>query len=269
MLVDTHCHLTDERLSSQIEGVLARASANGIDKIIVPSTGIIDGKKAVELSEKHRQVWAMVGVHPEVLEDENKLANRDEWLASEGNWIEKLAVLARSSTRVVGVGEIGLDFHYDVQKRSRELQLEIFSKQLELAVNLNLPVVIHMRDAEEEMKEILQKITILPAGQFHCWAGSEELLERVLQRGFYVSFCGNITYKSAENLMELVKKVPLDRLLLETDSPYLAPEPVRSSLNEPINVTIMAEYIANLIGLPTETLINQTTKNAECLYFPG
>ncbi len=260
MLIDTHCHLTDEGLGSQIEEVLSRAEAKEVGRIIVPSTGLLDGQKAILLASKYRQVWAMVGVHPENI-DELRTANYELW--------EEIKRMVVGNKKVVGIGEIGLDFHHDPEKRSKPRQIELFEEQLKLAVGLNLPVAIHMRDAEEEMKEILQKTKKLPAGQFHCWSGSEEMLRLVLEKGFYVSFCGNITYKSAGSLRGLIKKVPSDRLLLETDSPYLSPEPARSSLNEPMNVIILAEYIANLLGLPTETLINQTTKNAECLYFPG
>ena len=138
-----------------------------------------------------------------------------------------------------------------------------------LAVKIDLPVVIHMREAEAEMRQVLDQMEKLPRGQFHCWAGSEEFLEIVLKKGFYVSFCGNITYKSAEELRRLIKKVPLDRLLLETDSPYLAPGERRGSLNEPANVKIIAEYIAKLLDVSPETLINQTTTNAQCLFFGG
>lgn len=161
-----------------------------------------------------------------------------------------------------------------------ELQKIIFKGQLDLGVKLNLPVVIHMRDAEDEMREIIKKKKNLPRGQFHCFAGSDEFLKLVLEKGFYVSFCGNITYASAGRLREQVRKVPLKRLLLETDSPYLAPERVpsdslssradgRGSLNEPANVKIIAEYIAKLLDIPPDTLINQTTANAKWLFFGG
>lgn len=269
MLIDTHCHLTDEKLIDQVEGVIARAKEAGVTRMIVPTTGILDGKKAIEIAEKYQGVWAMVGVHPEVLESETNPMYRDEWLASGGEWVNRVRELARSSGKVVGIGEIGLDFYYDKEKRSLEIQMRIFQEQLELAMELNLPVAIHMRAAEAEMRQVLDQMEKLPGGQFHCWAGSEDLLNSVLKKGFYVSFCGNITYKSAGDLRELIKKVPIDRLLLETDSPYLSPEGHRSSFNEPANVTILAEYIAKLLGIELETLINQTTRNAQCLFFAG
>ncbi|MEK7525317.1 MAG: TatD family hydrolase [Patescibacteria group bacterium] len=258
-MIDTHAHLTDERLVSQIEAVLARASEAGVDKILVPATGLLDGKKAIELADKYEVIWAMVGVHPESVLEKG-------FLGFARNDVEELV---RRSNKVVGIGEIGLDFHYDREKQCKTLQLEIFKEQLDLAVKLKLPVAVHMRDAEEEMRGVLKTSSSLPAGQFHCWSGSDELLRLVLEKGFYVSFCGNITYKSADLLREQVKRVPFDRLLLETDSPYLAPEERRGSLNEPANVKIIAEYIADLLGILPETLINQTTKNAQCLYFAG
>ncbi len=269
MLIDTHAHLTDERLAGQSAGVLARAKTAGVEKIIVPTTGILDGKRGIALAEKHEEVWAVVGIHPEILEDANRPENRDEWLAAGGEWLNRLEILTRTSKKIVGIGEIGLDFHYDKDKISLEIQREIFKGQLELGVKLNLPVVIHMRDAEEEMREILSEAEKLPRGQFHCFAGSDEFLDFVLDRGFYVSFCGNITFKSAGMLREQIKRVPLDRLLLETDSPYLTPEGKRGTTNEPANVKIIAEYIVDLLGVSLETLINQTTANARCLFFGG
>ncbi|MFZ2202262.1 MAG: TatD family hydrolase [Microgenomates group bacterium] len=266
-MIDTHAHLTDERLVSQIEAVLARASEAGVDKILVPATGLLDGKKAIELADKYEVIWAMVGVHPESVSEKgfhgSRGGTRDEFARND---VEELV---RRSNKVVGIGEIGLDFYYDKEKRSKELQMRVFQEQLELAVKMNVPVVIHMREAEAEMTEILSQLDVLPKGQFHCWAGGDDLLKLVLEKGFYVSFCGNITYKSAENLRNLAKLVPLDRLLLETDSPYLAPEGRRGSLNEPANVKIIAEYIAKLLDVSPETLINQTTENAKCLFFGG
>lgn len=269
MLTDTHCHLTDERLTSQLDEVMIRAREATVERIIVPSVGLLDGKGAIEIAKKFDYVWALVGVHPEVLSGEADPEYRDEWLASGGEWIQKLRALVASSDKVIGIGEIGLDFYHDKQRVSKEVQMRVFQEQLELAVELSLPVAIHMRDAEEEIGEVLSQMKDLPMGQFHCWSGGADFLGRVLEMGFYVSFCGNITYKSAGELRDLIKTVPVDRLLLETDSPYLAPGERRGSLNEPANVKIIAEYIADLLDLPFETLINQTEANTRCLYFPG
>ena len=273
-MIDTHAHLTDERLASQIDDVLARAKEAGVTKIIVPSTSLEDAGVVVEIAGKYNEVFGLVGVHPESV-DLYRFS-----IESGMTVVSELTELIKSSNKVVGIGEIGLDFHYDKERSSKELQIKVFREQMELARELELPVAIHMRDAEEEMRGILKTSSSLPAGQFHCWSGSDELLGLVLEKGFYVSFCGNITYKSADLLREQVKRVPFDRLLLETDSPYLAPgeRPAdssavgaggRGSLNEPANVKIIAEYIADLLGVSSETLINQTTANTQCLYLLG
>lgn len=259
-MIDTHAHLTDERLASQIGTVLTRAREVGVTKIIAPSTSLEDARLVVEMIGKYDEVYGLVGVHPE---------NISHLLFDVAHLKNELRALTESSGKIVGIGEIGLDFYYDKEKKSKELQMKVFREQLELAVKMDLPVVIHMREAETETTEILSQIERLPKGQFHCFAGSDTFLKLILDKGFYVSFCGNITYKSAGTLREQVKKVPLDRLLLETDSPYLAPEGQRGSLNEPANVKIIGEYIAKLLDVSPETLIKKTTKNAKCLFFGG
>ncbi|MBU1070917.1 TatD family hydrolase [Patescibacteria group bacterium] len=254
MLIDTHCHLTDKRFDGDIEGVLERAGAVGVEKIIAPSTSLGDAKQAVKIADKFKGVYCLVGVHPEHVDETVDIA--------------RLRDVVESSRKVVGVGEIGLDFHYDKEKKTKNKQIELFEKQLELAVELGLPVAIHAREAEEEMREVFEKLKErnLQGGVFHCWGGNRDFLEYVLDKGFYVSFCGNITYKNNEKLRDLLKLVPLERLLLETDSPYLSPEPLRGELNEPKNVKITAKFIASTLGLDVNTLINQTTKNSLCLF---
>lgn len=269
MLIDTHCHLTDPKFEGKVEEILAEAKRAGVERILVPTVGLVDARKAIALAGEYEGVWALAGIHPETLEDETRAENRAEWLAAGGEWGRKLEELILSSKRVVGIGEIGLDFHYDREKASKKIQMELLREQLELANKLELPVVIHMRDAEEEMVEVLRGLGEIPQGQFHCWSGSEAFLTFVLEKGFYISFGGNITYKSAQGLRELIKVVPTDKLLLETDSPYLAPEGKRNGLNIPANVKIIADFIATLLGVQTETLINQTSKNALCLFFGG
>jgi len=254
MLIDTHCHLTDPKFTNVKESI-SDAFEVGVKSIFIPSGSIEDSKRGVLIAEQEG-LYAMIGVHPEDIEsvtDVNKM-------------IYELEELNSKSDRVIGVGEIGLDFFYDKEKKSKEKQVEIFTAQMALAVRLRLPVVIHMRDAEEEMLAVLTEMSELPRGQFHCFAGNESFLKFVLERGFYVSFAGNITYKSAGDLRRLLKMVPLNKLLLETDSPYLAPEPVRGTVNAPCNVKIIATAIANELSLDTENIIEQTGKNALCLY---
>jgi TatD DNase family protein len=222
---------------------------------LIPSGSIEDSKRAVLIAEQEDQ-FAMVGVHPE---DLDTVADIDQMLY-------ELEELVSKSNKVIGIGEIGLDFYWDKEKKTKEKQLAIFQTQMELALRLKLPVVIHMREAEEEMLAVLTEMKVLPRGQFHCFAGSESFLNFVLDKGFYVSFAGNITYKSALELRKLLKMVPLERLLLETDAPYLAPEPVRGTVNSPANVKIIATAIAHELDLETKKIIDQTGKNAICLY---
>jgi len=275
MLIDTHCHLTDERLKNNIEEVLERARAEGVKKIIAPSTSLEDAKQAVKIANKFKGVYALVGVHPEHVQE----------ITNYKLQITKLKKLIKSSKKVVGVGEIGLDFHYDKEKKTKNEQIKLFKAQLELAVELELPVAIHAREAKEETMEVLEglKERNLPKGVFHCWSEDKEFLRYVLGKGFCVSFCGNVTYLSGPtseqsrlksrtvsderpSLRELVRRVPLNKLLLETDAPYLAPEPLRGRLNEPKNVKITAKFMANVLGTKINTLINQTTKNSLCLF---
>ena len=304
MLIDTHCHLTDEKFND-VKAIIAEAKKAGVEKIFVPGTSIEDSKRAVILAEQEN-LYAMVGVHPEEVEDlygfspeyrgsssvrsgmtRSEIASsntpRNDNLSGMDRhsscirfatandmvdqMIEELEEMVGKSKRVIGIGEIGLDFYFDKEKKTKEKQIEIFIAQMKLAVRLKMPVVIHMREAEAEMLAVLTKMETLPRGQFHCYAGSEEFLEYILEKGFYVGFDGNFTYKSAQNLRDMVHKVPLDRLLLETDSPYLAPEPLRGSVNTPANVKIVATAIATELNLETEKIIEQTGQNALCLYF--
>lgn len=232
--------------------MIKKALKEGVEKIIVPSTNLKDIKTVIELVKKYEGTYALVGIHPEHVEEIER--------------IEELKALVGSSKKVVGIGEIGLDFYSDKEKKTKLEQMKLFKVQLELARELGLPAMIHNRVAEEEMVEVLESVDKLPKGQFHCWSADKKFLEYVLKKGFYVSFCGNITYKGNDLLRMLLKEVPLNRLLLETDSPYLPPEPLRGRINEPGNVKITAKFIANALEMSLDTLINQTTKNSLCLY---
>jgi TatD DNase family protein len=231
--------------------VIYRAKEVGVEKIIVPGVDMSSSKQAIALAEKYDEVFAIVGAHPE------NVGGRDYSIS---NFRE----LAKSSKRVVGIGEIGLDFYWRTDNKDR--QIEMFQKQIYLAIELDLPVVIHNRRAEKEIKKILEELPKAPRGQFHCWSGDGEFLSFVLEKGFYISFSGNITYKGAGDLRERLKQVPIERLLLETDSPYLAPEMIRGSRNEPKNVKMLAEFQAGLLDLSTEAFIKETSKNAQCLF---
>ncbi len=254
MLIDTHCHLTDAKIVD-VKKTINEAHNAGVEMMFLQSTSIEDSRRAVAIAEQEG-LYATVGVHPE---DIDNVGNVEEMIA-------ELEKIVGGSKRVIGIGEIGLDFYWDKEKKTKEKQIQIFSAQMELAVRLKLPVVIHMREAEEECFEILTKMGTLPRGEFHCFAGSEKFLKFVLKMGFYVGFAGNVTFKSAAGLREILHKVPLNRLLIETDSPYLAPEPVRGTVNIPANVKIVATAIAKELALDTQKIEEQTGKNALCLY---
>lgn len=254
MLIDTHCHLTDAKITD-VKKAIEEAKSAGVEKIFIPSTSIADSERAVIIAEQEEQ-YAFVGVHPENVDGVKDI----------DQMVRDLENLTGKSNRVIGIGEIGLDHYWAKERKTFEKQVEVFKAQMKLALLLKLPAVIHMRDAEEEMIRILHEMGELPKGQFHCFAGSESFLKSVIEKGFYVSFAGNITYKSAQGLRNLLKIVPLDKLLLETDSPYLAPEPVRGTVNSPRNVKIIATAIAKELVLDTQKIIELTGKNALCLY---
>ena len=265
-MIDTHCHLTEERLVVDLDEILERARENGVEKIIVPGTSLEDSMKVIKLTERYDEVFGLVGIHPEsITEDRSLDFARDD--------IKNMLV---KNNKIVGIGEMGMeDYEKTIvgkvtkYQSSMQQQAEIFRMQLDLAVELNKPVVIHNREADKEIMEVIDEMPKTPRGQFHCWAGDEGMLSWALDKGFYVSFCGNITFPStrSEPLREMIKKVPLDRLLLETDAPYLSPEPKRGTLNEPANVKITAEYIAKLLDVSLFELDRITTQNAKCLFF--
>lgn len=236
MLIDSHAHLNFPELLEDIDGVLARAKEAGVEKIINIGTNLEDSRVAIKLAEKYDNLYATVGIHPE-----NAGADWNEF--------ERLA----KNPKVVAIGECGLD-----NKVGLPNQKEVFVQQIEIAKKLDLPLVIHVRDAWEEIKNIdLSK----NRGVFHCYSGPAKF-----PQNFYVSFAGNVTFKKAENLRELARLVPIERLLVETDCPFLAPEPLRGSRNEPANVRITAQQLAEIKNVSLEELSGVTTGNATKLF---
>lgn len=252
-MIDTHTHLSDLKFSEDLPLVLARAKNNGIKTFINPATNVDDAQRILEITQEHKDVYGLVGIYPGEAETDN-------W---EGQ-LSQLRTMLLHNSKIVGIGEIGLD--EKPYLANPEFEKRIFEAQLEMALELDYPVVIHTRNTEEVMWEVLKKYEVLPPGHFHCFSGSTEWLEYVLSRGFYVGFDGNVTYPSAQNLRELAKRVPIERLLLETDSPYLPPQGKRGERNEPANVKITAEFLAQLRGETVEQLIKKTTENARLLF---
>lgn len=254
MLIDTHCHLTDAKIVD-VKRVIKEAREAGVEMMFLQPTDIEDSKRVVVVAEQEG-LYAMVGVQPEFMDTVTDI----------DQMIREIEEIIGKSERVIGIGEIGLDFSWDAERKTKKKQVEIFSAQMELAVTLKLPAMIHMRDAEAEMLEVLNSMERLPKGQFHCFAGNEDFLKYILDKGFYVGVAGNVTFKAAHELRRTLAMIPLERLLLETDAPYLTPEPVRGTVNTPANVKIIAKFVAAELALDTNKIIEQTGKNALCLY---
>lgn len=254
MLVDSHCHLDFPDFAEEIDDVLARARNAGVGLMLTIGTRLARAGQALALAEAHRQVFATVGVHPHHVAEE------------EGAWtLEAIAALAEHP-RVVGIGESGLDFFYDFSPRA--MQEEAFRLHIAAARRLDLPLVIHSRDADADMLRILREEHA--AGPFqalmHCFSSSRELAEGALELGFYLSASGVITYKRNEELREIFRDAPLDRLLVETDSPYLAPVPRRGKRNEPAYVAYTAAMLAEVKGVSPEEIATATTANVLRLF---
>jgi TatD DNase family protein len=252
MLIDSHCHIDDTRFDADREVMMTRARAEGIEHFVTIGCDLETSRAAVALAEGHPFVSATVGVHPH----EVKLIQEP--------WYDQLRLLARS-VRVVAYGEIGLDYHYD--HSPRDVQRIRFREQIQLARELKLPIVIHTREAQEDTIMILkeEKASEL-GGVFHCFSGDAWLAKDALDLGFYLSFSGVITFQNAVMLREIVKTVPLDRILVETDSPYLTPAPYRGKRNEPAYVRQVAEKIAEIHGVGVEKVGEVTSENTRRIF---
>ncbi len=251
-LIDSHAHLTDARLAGETGEILARAREEGISTVVTIASNIEDGERAVKLAGSFDAVFATAGIHPH------------EAASATPEAFVRLRQLA-TAPRVVGIGETGLDFHYD--NAPRDTQFAAFRSQLELAAELDLPVVVHARSADEEIVSMVREAG-WSRGILHCFSGGRELLDAVLHLGWYVSFAGMVTFPKWEGA-DLLRAVPLDRLLVETDSPYLSPVPFRGKRNEPARVRLVAERAAEIRGEAFATLAAATTANARAVFRLG
>ena len=252
MLVDTHCHLDFEDLAAEQDGILARAKQVGVRQIITISIDLPTSRRAIELAEANGEIYATIGIHPH-----NACA-----LSSED--YQELLSLGHKS-QVVAYGEIGLDFYRNY--KPRPVQISCLHEQLNMARQLGLPVVIHDRDAHEEVLQILreQKARDI-GGAMHCFSGDWSFAKKCLDLGFYLSIAGPVTFAKAQILQNVARQCPLDRLLLETDAPFLAPVPKRGKRNEPAFLIHTAEKIASLRNITLEEVARQTTSNARRLF---
>ena len=250
--VDSHCHIDGPEYDADREDVIARARAAGVTTMLNVGTGDPHSgafERAVDLAEKHEEIYAAVGVHPH---DAKLFDDKAE---------QCLLELVRQSRRVIAWGEIGLDYHYD--HSPRDVQREVFQRQLCIARELNLPVVIHSREADDDTITILrEELTGYErSGVMHCFGGSLTMARRAIDLGFFISFAGNLTFKKAEDLRDIARQLPLDRLLIETDCPYLTPVPFRGKRNEPARVIETARCLAGLHGKECEEIGRITSEN--------
>jgi len=255
-LIDTHCHLTFEQLAGDIENVLARSSAAGVTRWLTVGTDPQHNVRAVELANRFENVYAAVGIHPHDAKDVT------------GRTIAELKELARGE-RVVAMGETGLDYHYDFSPRPD--QRRVFAAQLKIAREMNLPVIIHCREAFDETMDILDQFIRLEGRLkgvvFHCFSGSAEQARMILDYGFYISVTGVVTFKNAESLRRAAGIVPTDRLMLETDCPYMSPEPMRKQkINEPALMVHTAECLAELKQMPLSDFAEAVTATSKSFF---
>jgi TatD DNase family protein len=251
--VDTHCHLDMAEYQADVAEVIAAARRSGVTKIITIGIDLASSRRAVELAAQHEGVYAAVGIHP-----------HDADHAKDETIFQHLRELA-TAAHVVGFGEIGLD--YAKNYAEQEAQVRVFARQLVLAKELHLPLIIHDRDAHEDCLRLLREIGPFPcSGVMHCFSGDAALAEQVLDLGFYLSIPGIVTFPKAESLREVVRALPLDRLLLETDGPFLAPVPFRGKRCCPEHVLYTAATVASLHGVSLAQLADQTSRNAEKLF---
>ncbi|AIO18033.1 putative deoxyribonuclease YcfH [Candidatus Izimaplasma bacterium HR1] len=250
MLIDTHCHLNTDRFKDNVEEVINRALNNDVKIMIVVGFDHKTNKKAIELAEKYPFIYATVGFHPTEAKD-----------IKESDFEALIPLL--SHKKVVGIGECGLDFYWD--KDHIEEQINVFKRQIDLSFEYNLPLIIHMRDASEATYNVLSDYKKLK-GIMHCYSGSAEMSELFIKLGLHISLGGPVTFKNGHKPKEVAKQVPLDYLLVETDSPYLSPHPFRGKTNEPAKVKLIAEEIARLKEMTYKEIAEITTKNAIRLF---
>ena len=249
MYIDSHAHIDGKEFDADRDEVIERARVAGVTTILNVGTGDPHSgafERAVELGQKHENIYTAIGTHPH---DARLYDDQAE---------EKIKTLTNSE-KVIAWGEIGLDFHYD--NSPRDVQVSVFKRQLHAANECDLPVVIHTREAETETIEILKSVETKRRGVFHCFSGSLDLAKSAIELGFMISFSGIVTFKKADELRAVAKEVPLDRLLIETDCPYLTPIPYRGKRNEPAYVVEVARCLAGIHNLDIEEMARITSDN--------
>ena len=258
--LDSHCHLDDERFDEDREKLIAEIKKADISKFVSAGYSVEGSIKGVALSKTYDFVYTTCGISP------NDIPQTEEELWKDIEIIKDLVEDNIQDKKIVAIGEIGLDYYWEKDPQRRELQRQAFIKQIELANALDLPIVIHTREAVMDTIEVLKKHTVNKKGIFHCCPLNRELVKEALKLGFYISFAGPVTFKNSKNANEIIEMVPNDKMLIETDSPYLAPEPVRGTRNDPRNVKYIAQKIADVKGMTLEEIARITYTNAENIF---
>ena len=255
-LFDSHSHLNDEKFDNDREKVIKEIYESGVTNFITAGYSVESSKKALEIANKYDFIYTTTGISP------NDIPQTEEELWKQLAEIEQIA--KENNKKVRAIGEIGLDYYWNIE--NKELQRKAFIEQIKIANKLNLPIVIHTREAVMDTLEILKQNPVNKKGVFHCCPFNRELVKEALKLGFYISIAGPVTFKNSKNAPEIIDMIPIDRMLIETDSPYLAPEPVRGTRNDSRNVKYTAQKIAELKGLTLEEVAEATYRNAEKLY---
>ena len=250
-LFDAHCHYEDERFDGDREEAYRRMLLGGVSRCVCVGSDLDTSRRCLDFARRHEGAYAAAGVHPHEAKDAPE------------DYLEQLTALL-AQPKAVALGEIGLDYYYDLSPR--DVQKRVMEEQIDLALQLRKPVIFHIRDAHGDMLEVFRRRKELPAGVIHCFSGSPEVAREYVRMGFYVSFAGPLTFKKAPHLWEAAKAVPLDRLMVETDSPYLSPEPLRGRRNEPANVRWVMKKLAALRELPEEEMARITEENT-CRFY--
>ena len=255
MLFDTHAHMDDRAFDADREELLTALPSRGIQFLMNPGCSLASSRNAVDLANTYDYIYAAVGSHPDVADEVCEEV------------LEEYSKLCKLNSKVKAIGEIGLDYHYE--DIPRELQQKAFRLQMELARELDLPVIVHERDAHEDGMQIVKNEFPTVKGVFHCYSGSAEMARQLVDLGWYIGFTGVLTFKNARKAIETAESIPLERIVLETDCPYMAPVPHRGKRNDPGFLGYMAEKLAEIRNLPLEEIHRITVENGKRLYRIG
>ena len=251
MLFDTHAHMDDRAFSEDRQTLLRELPQNGIGLLMNPGCSLASSRDAAALAREYDYIYAAVGSHPDAADEVNE------------ETIDAYRTLCRENPKVKAIGEIGLDYHYE--DIPRDIQQKAFRMQMALAQELKLPVIVHEREAHEDGMRIVEEFPGV-CGVFHCYSGSLEMAKWLIKRGWYIGFTGVLTFKNARKALEVAENIPLDRIVLETDCPYMAPEPFRGRRNDPGKLYRMAEKLAQIRGLTVDEIHAITMENGKNLY---